>query len=60
MAFVDQYVAEFVSLEVKLLNARERLRASTDDEALHELTPKTSSSFDLEFSLSALLASRAA
>lgn len=37
MAFVDQYVAEFVSLEVKLLNARERLRASTDDEALHDL-----------------------
>ncbi|MDH1692551.1 CHAD domain-containing protein [Pseudomonas sp. GD03766] len=37
MGFVDQYVAEFVSLEVKLLNARERLRASTDDEALHDL-----------------------
>lgn len=37
MAFVDQYVAEFVGLEVRLLNARERLRASTDDEALHAL-----------------------
>ncbi|MCE6981764.1 CHAD domain-containing protein, partial [Pseudomonas frederiksbergensis] len=37
MAFVGQYVAEFISLEVKLLNARERLRASTDDEALHDL-----------------------
>lgn len=37
MAFVDQYVAEFVGLEVRLLSARERLRASTDDEALHDL-----------------------
>ena len=37
MAFVDQYVAEFVGLEVKLLNARERLRAGTDEEALHDL-----------------------
>lgn len=37
MAFVDHYIAQFVALEVKLLNARERLRASTDDEALHDL-----------------------
>lgn len=37
MAFVDHYVAEFFRLEVKLLNARERLRAATDDEALHDL-----------------------
>lgn len=37
MAFVDLYVAEFVELEVTLMNARERLLASTDDEALHDM-----------------------
>jgi CHAD domain-containing protein len=37
MAFVDQYVAEILRLEVALFHAKARLEAESDDEALHDL-----------------------
>ncbi|MBF7141209.1 MULTISPECIES: CHAD domain-containing protein [Pseudomonas] len=37
MTFVDTFVAEILHLEVRILNARARLVAGTDPEALHDL-----------------------
>jgi CHAD domain-containing protein len=37
MSFVDDFVAQIISLEVSLYHSRARLQANSDSEALHDL-----------------------